>query len=256
MQRGRPKKNKLITSLKVRTWFHAVAMASGRSAYELEREFSPAYLADDEEYAKRRPRLWEKYRQGAIEPSSKPIKGSVKSIAERVEEVYPGTIYWLQSPLWTLSNFDYPITMAELKDIYHSLDPTISKHLAFEGSPDRNQVFWRNFENSKIDDISTIYHVGGIESVIALLGIIRESIICQEVDMYCEANSAVITLLEKRTDAPLEIVRNKLRSHVIKLFTSTWLPSGGNEFHKPFYDSKHRGIYDIRFKGSVDEQLA
>jgi len=255
-QRGRPKKNKLITSLKVRTWFHAVAMASGKTAYELEREFSPAYLADDEEYAKRRPRLWEKYRLGSIEPSSKPIKGSVKSIAERVEEVYPGTIYWLQTPLWVLANFDCPITMAEIKDIYYSLDPAINKYLVFKESPDKNQVFWRNVAKSKVDDIATIYHIGGADSVIALLGLIRESIICQEVSIYYEASSALITLLERKMDGRLEIARIKLRSHVIKFFTSTWLPSGNNEFHKPFYDSKHRVVYDMRFKRLLDTQLA
>jgi hypothetical protein len=100
---GRPKENKLIRELKVKTWFAAVAEASGKTAYELEKEFAPSYV-DREEFGKHRARLWDKYRLGKTVPTIKETRGGRRPIALMVEEKYPGTIKWLQSNIWILAD--------------------------------------------------------------------------------------------------------------------------------------------------------
>lgn len=241
---GRPKKNKLLTSLKVRTWFNAVALASGMSAYELERQFSPDYLANDKNYPKLRPRLWEKYKLGKIEPSSKPIKGNLKSIAERVEDVYPGTIRWLKSPIWKLADFDTSISMEEIRGIYYSLDFSINKYLVYQNLPSKKNIFWRNQAKSETDVIREIYNIGSIDSIVALLGLIREASLIQNSKLFQETNFALITLLEKKSREPIDASLIKLRLHVIKHFTSTWLPSLDVGHYKPIYDHKVKEFYD------------
>lgn len=179
---GRPKENELLRELKVKTWFNAVAEASGKTAYELEKEFSPSYV-DKGKFHKQRSRLWEKYRTGKIVPTMKESKGGRRPIALMVEEKYPGTLQWLTSPIWTLADPDAEITMDYLRSVYESLDVEIHKYL-IEDVTDKDLIFWRKpcADYSKL--LADISAANSIDSFIALLCLLRESIICQQQDRF------------------------------------------------------------------------
>ncbi|PKO92572.1 MAG: hypothetical protein CVU15_05475 [Betaproteobacteria bacterium HGW-Betaproteobacteria-1] len=174
---GRPKENELLRELKVKTWFNAVAEASGKTAYELEKEFSPSYV-DKGKFHKQRSRLWEKYRTGKVVPTMKETKGGRRPIALLVEEKYPGTLQWLTSPLWTLADPEAEITMDYLRTVYESFEPKM-RALFIQEKPE-NRLFWRvpfSANKSLLEDIVSKESVTGF---VGLLCLMRESVLLQE----------------------------------------------------------------------------
>lgn len=136
-RRGRPRKN-AITKLKVKCWFSAVALASGKNAAELEREFAdPNHIRRSKDTKREiRPNLWDKYRRGEVEPRMRPSPGKSQSIVQTVEAKYPGTARILTLPLWMLLDLSQPVSMEELDEIQ-------------QGLPDEIQR--RNIEKSDLD---------------------------------------------------------------------------------------------------------
>lgn len=175
---GRPKENELLRELKVKTWFNAVAEASGKTAYELEKEFSPSYV-DKGKFHKQRSRLWEKYRTGKIVPTMKETQGGRRPIALMVEEKYPGTLQWLTSPIWTLADPDAEITMDYLRTVYESLDPALSSKL-LEDATVKPTVFWRKLPTDFGQLVEEIVQLKTVDGLIALLCMLRESLLCQQ----------------------------------------------------------------------------
>lgn len=177
---GRPKENKLIRELKVKTWFNAVSEASGKTAYELEREFAPSYV-DRNNFDKQRARLWEKYRLGQTMPTMKVIEGGRRPVALLVEEKYPGTLKWLTHPIWRVLDLDVEVTMMDLRDIYESLPAELSG-LVLEKK--RTRLFWRKSMDSSISIISMVCDQNSIEAATALACLWRESLIAQHRALY------------------------------------------------------------------------
>jgi hypothetical protein len=177
---GRPKENKLIRELKVKTWFAAVAEASGKTAYELEKEFAPSYV-DRDEFGKHRARLWDKYRLGKTMPTMSKTKSGRRPIALLVEEKYPDTLKWLQSPIWMLLDLDIELSMNDLRSIYESLDSKIAE-LIIEDK--KGHLFWRKHEPNPYNLIAELYRTRTIDGLIALACLWRESIICQQPLLY------------------------------------------------------------------------
>ena len=196
---GRPKENKLLRELKVKTWFNAVAEASGKTAYQLEKEFSPSYV-DREKFNKQRSRLWEKYRLGKTMPTMKEIKGGRRPVALLVEDKYPGTLKWLTSPIWTLADPDIDITMEYLRSVYESLYPQI-RSMLIEDTINKPRVFWRKHCDDYKRLISEIVVLNGLDGFIALLCLLRESIVCQRHDRF-ELTIGVFKRLEKLNRDP------------------------------------------------------
>lgn len=179
---GRPKKNKALQQLRVQTWFNAVAEASGKTAYELEKEFAPSTV-DRENFNKQRARLWEKYRLGKTMPSIKEKKGGKKGIAQLVEEKYPGTLKVLEDPIWLLTNSNEHISMSDLKVIYSELDHAI-KSLILEPGDLNDKRFWRRpCENFK-SLIGTLSSANSAATYTAIMCLLRECLICQQKSQY------------------------------------------------------------------------
>jgi hypothetical protein len=137
--RGRPKKEP-ISSLRTRAWFNAVALASGKSTYELDIEFAGVNRGSRKRY-ENRPCVWDKYARGDIEPRSKMGAKGQTPIVEKVERIYPGTVQWLTIPFWGVLG-DEPMNMDELKEVYLSLSPGI-RNLLIRKKRSRADPFWR-----------------------------------------------------------------------------------------------------------------
>lgn len=174
---GRPKKNKALQQLRVQTWFNAVAEASGKTAYELEKEFAPSTV-DRENFNKQRARLWEKYRLGKTMPTIKEKKGGRKGIAQLVEEKYPGTIHWLTDERFDLANVDKEITMKFIREVFESLPPEISKYIVRENA-NSSTLFWRKKFITEPAFYESLVRNPSPQAFIALLALLREALICQ-----------------------------------------------------------------------------
>ncbi len=215
---GRPKENNLLRELKVKTWFNAVAEASGKTAYELEKEFSPSYV-DRDKFHKQRSRLWEKYRTGKIVPTMKEREGGRRPVALLVEEKYPGTLKWLTSPIWTLADPDAEITMDYLRSVYESLVPDVQSIL-IEPQDVCASGFWRRQSDDfqlQLDAIVSIKHIDGIT---ALIGLLRESFICQQKDRYEQVENT-LKGLKLKNNREFIGVDESLRNHIAE-----WLKFG------------------------------
>lgn len=138
-KRGRPRKDP-ISSLRTKAWFNAVELASKKSTYELDIEFSETSKRYQKKYEKR-PCIWEKYARGDIEPRSKVGAKGQTPIVEKVEKVYPRTAKWLTMPFWRVLG-DESMNMDELKEVYLSLSPTI-RNLLIRKKRSRTDPFWR-----------------------------------------------------------------------------------------------------------------
>lgn len=138
-KRGRPRKEPL-SSLRTKAWFNAVALASKKSTYELDIEFSETSKRYQKKYEKR-PCIWEKYARGDIEPRSKVGAKGQTPIVEKVERIYPGTAQWLTMPFWRMLG-DEPMGMDELKEVYLSFSPVI-RNLLIRKKRSRADLFWR-----------------------------------------------------------------------------------------------------------------
>ncbi|AKR42209.1 hypothetical protein [Methylophilus sp. TWE2] len=174
---GRPKKNKALQQLRVQTWFNAVAEASGKTAYELEKEFAPSTV-DRENFNKQRARLWEKYRLGKTMPTIKEKKGGRKGIAQLVEEKYPGTIHWLTDEFFDLANMEKEITMKFVREVFESLPLEIRKHIILENA-NSSTLFWRKQLISESAFYEGLVRNPSPYGFIALLALLREALICQ-----------------------------------------------------------------------------
>jgi hypothetical protein len=177
---GRPKENKLIRELKVKTWFAAVAEASGKTAYELEKEFAPSYV-DREEFGKHRARLWDKYRLGKTMPTIGEKIGGRRPIALLVEDRYPGTLRWLTNPIWLLADANVEVSMNDLKEIYESLGSEI-KSLVIEPDAGKDKFFWRRQSPDFKTQVREISKSKSVDSFIAILCLYRETLIRQQKD--------------------------------------------------------------------------
>lgn len=80
-RRGRPPKSP-VDLFRTQTWFQAVSLISGKSAYALELEFHPQSVSRGATGI-RRPRLWDRYKHGKV------VVGA--DLVARVEVAYPGS---------------------------------------------------------------------------------------------------------------------------------------------------------------------
>lgn len=98
-QTGRPRRDP-VDKYRVQTWFNCVSENGLRTPYELELEFSPENFKKDDDGNTTYPCTWAKYRSGKITPSA--------ALLVKVEERYPGSIYWFNHPIWKLLTNTYP----------------------------------------------------------------------------------------------------------------------------------------------------
>lgn len=90
---GRPRKD-TVDKYRVQTWFKFVSGNSERTAYQLEKEFSPEKFKTDLNGNISHPCLWGKYRVGKVTPGA--------ALIDKVDKKYPGSLFWLNHPIWIL----------------------------------------------------------------------------------------------------------------------------------------------------------
>lgn len=190
--KGRPRKSE-ITRFKVMAWFNAVAEASGKTAAELEREFAPAEHVRWVNGMEIRPRLWEKYRRGEVEPRSGcNLKGAL-NLVERVEQRYPGTAMWLSSPLWRLAD-KAPMEMSDIRSIYEGL-PYLLRSIFIAAPHEASEVFWRRPVDPQ-HACEILLRQGGLDALIVALALVKESEITQYQDQHLIGVKTVRRCLE------------------------------------------------------------
>ncbi|MBF4989467.1 hypothetical protein [Methylophilus sp. 14] len=192
---GRPKKNKALQQLRVQTWFNAVAEASGKTAYELEKEFAPSTV-DRENFNKQRARLWEKYRLGKTMPTIKEKKGGRKGIAQLVEEKYPGTIHWLTDEFFDLANMDKELTMKFVREVFESLPEDIRKYIVSENA-NASTLFWRKQHITETAFYEGLVRNPSPQAFIAILALLREALICQNKTSFNLIKEMLIKIEDK-----------------------------------------------------------
>lgn len=206
---GRPKTNKALQKLRVQTWFNAVAEASGKTAYELEKEFAPSTV-DRENFNKQRARLWEKYRLGKTMPTIKEKKGGRKGIAQLVEEKYPGTLKILDDPIWKLMDPEEIITMEYLRSTYESL-PMAARHLFIKDNIKPDSTFWKK-ENTSLIELDKVWEIDKFLGIKVYFCHLRELIISQKEIEFKETQKLITIKISKE--------RAFIGNQFVKLFNS------------------------------------
>lgn len=169
-------KNADIKKMKVKTWYKAVILKSKKTEKELEREFQP-----DDEPRGNRSCIWMKYGSGEVVPRGGIRKDGRLNLVDRVEMRYKETAKWLRTPLWRLID-RAPMSMDELQAIYEQLPDDlrvmfIALQKGFDG------LFWRQ----PIAIEKTLFYLksrGGLDSLVAMLALVREAEIIQDREMH------------------------------------------------------------------------
>lgn len=90
---GRPKKDP-VDKYRAQALFNKVSENKERTGYAIEFEFSPENFKKDADGNTTYPGTWRKYRAGKTTPSANALS--------KIEESYPGSLYWFNHPVWDL----------------------------------------------------------------------------------------------------------------------------------------------------------
>lgn len=181
------KEDPKVRSMRVRTWFRSVEMASGLTTRELERLFS-----DGGAEKVKRSCIWNKYRAGTVAPRSGRSEKGLPNLVERVEKRYPGTAKWLTSPLWRLIS-PAPLEMSEIREVYEGL-PVSLKALFIEQKSTAKGLFWRHPADPK-DVFDALVAERGEDALIAALAMMREAVVIQDQWQHWLGATAVQNIL-------------------------------------------------------------
>ncbi len=160
--RGRPKKSP-IAMLKTQVWFQAVSLISGKSAYQLEKYFHPEQVRRGESWVIR-PRRWDRYRNGVMEP--KDVTGG---LIDQVEAVAPSSAYWFRMPLWTAIEIA-PLTQEQIDAQLLTLESDV---LAVLFMPENNVKQKRQPFGDK--ESQQLIELGSLDALAAAILLVRES---------------------------------------------------------------------------------
>jgi hypothetical protein len=186
----------LIRSMRVRTWFQAVSMASGKTPAQLEREFS-----EREDPIKTTPRscIWEKYRRGEVVPRLGVRENSRSNLAERVEVRYPQTKKWLTSPLWRAAD-KAPMSIRDIRAAYESLAPDIAS-LFVADDVGATEVFWRRPLNAEAV-CGLLGRSSRVDAIAALALMVKEAEMAQNQPQHRIAVSAATQRMSQLGGVP------------------------------------------------------
>jgi hypothetical protein len=116
---GRPKKD-VVDTLRGVIWFNRVSSLSSKTAYRLEKKFSPDKFKKNIDGLTERPCQWDKYEIGKHLPS--------RPLQKKVEAAYPGCLHWLNLPVWDLLKHRPP-NDEKLQVMMSSIKPNMTKHI-------------------------------------------------------------------------------------------------------------------------------
>lgn len=168
-----------IRSLRIKTWFQAIAEKSGLTAAELERQFARGGVGE------RRSCIWDKYRRGEVEPRS---DAGGDGLVERVERAYAGTAVWLSTPLWRLSDA-VPMEMSDIRLIFEGIRHPLIRSIFVASKAEASGRFWRRPVDPD-DAAGHLLRFEDLDALVALLAMVREAEIIQRQEQHWAAISA------------------------------------------------------------------
>lgn len=116
---GRPKKD-AVDPLRGVIWFRKLSERSSKTAYQLEKQFSPDKFKKNIDGLTERPCQWDKYEIGKHLPS--------RPLQKKVEAAYPESSYWLNLPMWDLLRHRPP-SDEKLQITMSSIKPNMTKYI-------------------------------------------------------------------------------------------------------------------------------
>lgn len=209
-----------IRSMRVRTWFRAVTLASGLTPAQLEREFSGR---DRARAACARSCLWDKYRRGEVVPRSGSMSSGQLGLVERVERRYPGTAAWLSSPLWRLAD-KAPMEMSDIRRIYEGMPQPI-RSIFIASKKEAHGLFWRRPVD--IDHACEILlRFQSVEGFVAVLAVIKEAETTQEQYQHYTGVDAAWAYMRETTIRSDRLLGSIIRADLSEYLESRWQTPG------------------------------
>ena len=193
-----------IRTLRVRAWVKSVRLASGLSLVELEKKFADSKNPS----SSARSCIWDKYARGSVVPRIGKNPNGDLHLANRVNHTYPGTLQWLISPMWRLSDVA-PMSMIEIKETFKGM-PYLCRDNFIEAEKKAKGVFWRR----NVDLENCFYTLSKIDTVpafIALLTLVKEAELTQDQATHQSAFNEAISYEVKLSALPeLEFIYEEL----------------------------------------------
>lgn len=207
----------LIRSMRVRTWFQLVTLASGLTSAQLEREFSKTEPA---RAVSARSCIWDKYKRGEVVPRSGPMRSGRPGLVERVERRYPGTAAVLSSQLWRLAD-KAPMEISELRRLYDGMAKPVRALFVVDCAP--RALFWRRRIDAEVV-CSRLAHLDGVEVLIALLALAKEAETIQDQRQHALAIEAVREII--RGPLITESLGKKVHGDLSRYLDKRWQDPG------------------------------
>lgn len=203
-----------IRTLRIRTWYSAVALASGMTPRELELQFADR---SPERPVSPRSCIWDKYRRGEVEPRSGLKRSGKQSLVERVEERYPGTSQWLSSPLWRLAD-RAPMPMDEIRQVFEQMPALIRDIFIVQPKPDKDQFWRRPVDEEHACEI--LRRMANADAFVATLAMVKEAEITQDQFQHYVAVEAAKMYLASMANHP--VLGTAMRSGLPRYLASRW----------------------------------
>ena len=181
-RRGRPARDAIETARTI-AWFYAVAEASQLHLRGLDRQFGSGTTG-----------AWTKYRYGQLSPSPERLAA--------VEEAYPGTRRYFDSPLWRLMR---PGTLGQIapRGAFEWLPLPMRARFVLPDSHEET-VFWRR-QGALEQDIDFLLAEAekpgqSIDAGTALLTLLHEAVLMQDKARFRTCFVAWLRYLERRKE--------------------------------------------------------
>jgi hypothetical protein len=235
-----------IKTLRVKIWFSAVKFHSKLNNNDLSRMFpstkrksSKTDASNGSMYSPNESGYWDQIRRGEIMPL---LREHGKQLVKNVDETFPGTKRWIESPLWVLLRTK-PMTIDEIYSILESLHSRITESLLVKSSVGstfaRNPLLKEQYERldriarplfpSDDDDVFGRL-MGGVIAVVAL---IREAEITQQQPQHFQGRIVWKKMVDRLDHfAEIRPFLEELKMIGISRFKGTvYSPDGEGGFH-------------------------
>lgn len=205
-RRGRPKKSP-IAMLKTQVWFQAVSLISDKSAYQLEKYFHPEQVRRGESWVIR-PRRWDRYRNGVMEP-----KDVIGGLIDQVEAVAPSSACWFRMPLWQAIE-TIPLSQEQIDAQLMSLEAEVMTVLFMP----KNE-FGQARQPFGDKESQQLIEIGSFDALAAAILLVRESETLRSAELRTLALATYRALQRPIAECPpLQTLHGKLFNYLDSAF--------------------------------------